>query len=580
MNILSLNNQNQPFHPRWLILSLLVLFVASAMPMINMVTPRLNSDVWAFIGLGLFGWVTHIQWSKTQQDNVVQVNALAVLGGFWLLWACVQFSLGINQAYFSYFLVSISYLLGLVLLCIWVDMWRQTGQSHRLSQAVMVAVLVAGLFEAVGIWMQMLQIPHWLSPWLNASAVFPRQSGFLSQPNLCATLMVCAMVSLIFVQPEEDNTAAKPSLWRLSALAFMMVALYATSSRTGYLEILVISGVLALVRKRLQISWIWVGLVVWLALTIALGEWLGQMGWISSQLLQASADAVSGTSAHRLRILAEVWQVIQAHPIAGVGWRQLQVTGVLTPTIDEPVDHAHNLIAQIQVELGLPGTLSLLGFGAYILLKNKPWQQLTTERTAMMCVAIALLIHSMLEYPLWHALFLFLFGLAVSLLIGGGYRMRIPMRLLQLSCAAWLVLTCWFFWDHQKAVSAYQRFLQNQTPAELIESNKSIWWNKLLFESVFMLNTRVNDNTRPLLRQIAKANANIYSQSIFVNMPLIEIMIQDGEYEVANQLVRRVCLNFPPQTMSAVLIHLAQFKEPTYTAWSAQLPPHIKNCTK
>lgn len=580
MNLLINNNQEVPFRPLWLYLALMVLFVASALPFINPVTPRLNSDVLAFIGLGLFGWVTHIQWSKVHKEPVVQINALALLAVFWTVWACVQYITGINTTFFSYLLVSISYFLGLVLLCIWVDMWVQADRVHQLTQAVMACVLIAGLLEALGIWMQMLQIQDWLSPWLNMSASFPRHGGFISQTNLAATLMVCALVSLVFCFPSNDEGAAQPSAWRLAAMVFLMLAIYGTNSRTGYLEVLVISGLLALLRKRLHVSWVWVAMVVWLMLVIAVGEVIGgSMGLLASQQLQESSDAVKGSSAHRLRILADMWQLIKAHPFVGVGWRQLQVNGVLTPTIDDPADHAHNLFVQIQVELGLPGTLSLLALIAYVLLKNKPWQGLSAERAAMMCVVIALLIHSMLEYPLWHALFLFLFGFAFTLLVGGGHRMRIPVRLLQLACAGWLVLTSWFFIDHQNAVGAYQRFGQNRVAQELIESNKTIWWNKLLFESIFMVNTPVNDNTRALLRKIAKVNANVFSQTSFVNLPLLEVMIQDREFEVANQLLRRLCLSLP-QTASAIQIHLAQSKEPAYSLWLGQLPPNIKNCSK
>ena len=41
-----------------LFLSIIFLFVGSSLPIINPVTPRLNSDLMAFLGLGLFGMVT------------------------------------------------------------------------------------------------------------------------------------------------------------------------------------------------------------------------------------------------------------------------------------------------------------------------------------------------------------------------------------------------------------------------------------------------------------------------------------------------------------------------------------------
>lgn len=573
MNIYLKVQKKSQFHSVWLFFALLVLFVAAALPTINPVTPRLNSDLFAFLGLALFGWVTHVHCDIDAERPHLELNALAILSGLWLLWACVQYIAGVNTSYFSHFLISISYFFALVLLCVWVRMWVQANLASQLTQTVMVCVLIAGLLEASGIWLQMFQVQEWLSPWLNKSASFPRQGGFLSQPNLCATLMVCAMVSLVFINASPEQNSAPPTSWRVAAMGFMMMAVYATSSRTAYLEIVIISIMLALMRQRLNISWLWVALVLWLLLAIGLGEFLVSQGLISSQLLKESQASVMGSSSHRLRILQEAWLVIQAHPFMGVGWRELQVTEVLTPGIQDPVDHAHNLFVQIQAELGLLGTVSLLALGVYVVFKSKPWQQLTGERAALMCVAMALLLHSMLEFPLWHALFLFLFGFAVSLLVGEVYRVRIPLITLKITSVCLLVLTIWFYIDHQRAVAAYERFSMDKSKEALIASNADIWWNRMLFESIFMINMPVNDNTRPILRRIATENANVFSQTVFLNLPLLEIMVQDGETAIANQLAERICLNFSADTWSAIQIHLHSFNEPRYEAWLAQIPP-------
>jgi hypothetical protein len=55
-------------------MAFLLLFVAAAMPFINPLTPRLNSDVLAFMGLGLFGWVTHTRLDVTGGRVVKGVN--------------------------------------------------------------------------------------------------------------------------------------------------------------------------------------------------------------------------------------------------------------------------------------------------------------------------------------------------------------------------------------------------------------------------------------------------------------------------------------------------------------------------
>ncbi len=576
MNTFTENEKASSKAATLLFLSIIFLFVGSSLPFINPVTPRLNSDLMAFFGLGLFGMVTCFYLPR--EATRFSLTSLGMLCGGWLMLACVQYIAGINTTYFSYFLVSTSYLLAVVLLSAWVRMWIQAGQGRLLAETVMTGVLIAGLLQAASIWLQMLQLEQWLSPWLNRSASFPRQGGFLSQPNLCASLMVSAMVCLVFLKPEEGEQSARPTPWRLIAMSFMMLAVYATSSRTGYLEVFLVSAMLALVRQRLKISWVWVALVVWQLLAIGLGEVLASLGLMSGQLLEDSRKAVEASSNHRLRILNDVWLVIQQHPWMGVGWRQLQVTQVLTPGISEPVDHAHNIVAQIQVELGVLGTLSLLGFAGFWLLKKKPWLEANGAELAMVCVVMVLGLHSLLEYPLWHAMFLFLFGFAFSLLPEETYPVRLPLWLVKGLGLVLVFCAAWFYIDHHKSLSAYERFSQNQSKEELVANNKTVWWNRLLFESIFMINAPVNDNTRPVLRNIAKENANVYSQTIFINLPLLKIKIQDGETEVANQLGKRMCLNLSDEKWKEVQIHLRSLQDPRFNTWLEQLPPDTLKC--
>ena len=576
MNTFTENEKASSKAATLLFLSIIFLFVGSSLPFINPVTPRLNSDLMAFYGLGMFGLVTCFYLPR--EATRFSLTSLGMLCGGWLMLACVQYIAGINTTYFSYFLVTTSYLLAVVLLSAWVRMWIQAGQGRLLAETVMTGVLIAGLLQAASIWLQMLQLDQWLSPWLNRSASFPRQGGFLSQPNLCASLMVSAMVCLVFLKPEEGEQSARPTPWRLIAMGFMMLAVYATSSRTGYLEVFLVSAMLALVRQRLKISWVWVALVVWQILAIGLGEVLASLGLMSGQLLEDSRKAVEASSNHRLRILNDVWVVIQQYPLMGVGWRQLQVTQVLTPGVNEPVDHAHNIVAQIQVELGVLGTLSLLGFAGFWLFKKKPWREANGAELAMVCVVMVLGLHSLLEYPLWHAMFLFLFGFAFSLLPEETYPVRLPLWLVKGLGLVLVFCAAWFYIDHHKSLSAYERFSQNQSKEELVANNKTVWWNRLLFESIFMINTPVNDNTRPVLRSIAKENANVYSQTIFINLPLLKIKIQDGETEVANQLGKRMCLNLSDEKWKEVQIHLRSLQDPRFNTWLEQLPPDTLKC--
>jgi len=141
-----------------------------------------------------------------------------------------------------------------------------------------------------------------------------------------------------------------------------------------------------------------------------------------------------------------------------------------------------------------------------------------------------------------------------------------------------LLVTAWFYVDYQKSLKVYSLSMQNPPTRVLIEANKNVWWNHLLFESVMMVNTPVDDTTRPVLRKIAKENANIFDQTKFLNLPLLKISIQDGETAVANQLAKRICKNFTPEMWTAVQQHLLELKDPRYTAWLDQLPAESRQC--
>lgn len=110
------------------------------------------------------------------------------------------------------------------------------------------------------------------------------------------------------------------------------------------------------------------------------------------------------------------------HPLFGVGFSQysgslydhaIQLQHYARPGYDR---HSHNLILQLLAETGVLGTaLILLGIGRWIL--ESIWHHTPTEENYWLYrILTILLIHSMVEYPLWHADFIVL----AALLLGMG----------------------------------------------------------------------------------------------------------------------------------------------------------------
>ena len=574
-------------HGDWrLVLSLIILLAGASMPYVNPITPRLNADLTAFFGLGLFGLVS--SFCLPAQKTKFSLNPLSLLSGSWLLIALVQWVSGLSEAYISFFLISMSYLVAVILLAAWVQLWVEAGRGTELAQAFMGAVVVAGLVCATSILLQMLQLEDLLSPWLNASPHYPRQSGFMGQPNLGASLMTCAMACLVFVGSRDDKAAA-PSAWRLGAQLLLMIGIYGAGSRTGYVEIVALSLLFIFMRRRAQISWVWCGLALWqlgLSLLIdALPQLLALLpdGFaFKQQALALTSKAVAEGAAHsanaRLDLLKEAWLLIQANPWLGVGWRRYQIAGVMSPAIEDPADHSHNLFVQIQAELGVLGSLSLLVFVAYWLLKNRPWEEAQGHQIALIGVAMSLGIHSQLEYPLWHALHLFMLGFALALLPAQTFKYAAPAWLFKSAAALLLVLTTWVTIDHRTTFSAYERYNLTGNKEQVTRGFDGVQWFRLVYESIITFEAPITPESKAYIRRVAVENANTYDQNQFVNFPLLKIMILEGRTEVANKMAARMCRSFGQETMGIIQLNLAMTREAPYTQWLAQLPEATRRC--
>ncbi len=159
----------------------------------------------------------------------------------------------------------------------------------------------------------------------------------------------------------------------------------------------------------------------------------GTSVWATTASMVFGGEArLSGSgdiSYSRYKIWWNTLALIAQHPWLGVGFGEFNFAWTLTPFPGRPVaffDHAHNLILQFGVELGMPLALLVLGLMGYAL-----WQALSNavadgrektadypvQRAAFVMVMMAAM-HSLLEYPLWYSYFLlpaaFAFGLCLE----------------------------------------------------------------------------------------------------------------------------------------------------------------------
>jgi putative inorganic carbon (hco3(-)) transporter len=142
------------------------------------------------------------------------------------------------------------------------------------------------------------------------------------------------------------------------------------------------------------------------------------------------ADGMARDYNTRMEIWVRSILTIGRHPFTGAGMGAFdpyvleQIPTVRVPLRGGGIPHAHNLLLQVGVDLGLPG---LLAYGAIIVgassLLAQAWRQgvpaQRTLATAGLAALTALLVHGLLDAPLWNSKLAFLpwplFALAVLL---------------------------------------------------------------------------------------------------------------------------------------------------------------------
>lgn len=266
--------------------------------------------------------------------------------------------------------------------------------------------------------------------------VHPGQMGEafanLRQRNQFATLTSMGLAAVIWLGATRSDV---PTRWSQAGTVLVAVLLAvgnaASSSRTGLLHLLLLAGLLVLWGGWRQPALRWLMLLVLASYSLAL--WL-------LPLLGGMDPAAHGAAARiaamqepvacqsRLTLWANVLHLISLRPWLGWGWGELDYAHFITlydnERFCEILDNAHNLPLQLAVELGLPLALlfcaSIIGFLFYM----RPWQETKPDRQLAWAVLGLILLHSMLEYPLWYGPFMMSTVLSVALLLrpteGGG----------------------------------------------------------------------------------------------------------------------------------------------------------------
>ncbi len=350
------------------------------------------------------------------------------------------------------------------------DMWSRGHERQRAARWVPVmawAWLVAGLISSVIGLCQYFGVAASFSPWISQTEAGEAFAN-LRQRNQFATLANISLLALLYL------VATIRFAERLRWLTLVSAVLLATgnaasSSRTGLLQLVLLCA----------LFWMWGGwrqvtvrrvlltAMVGYGLAILVLPWAAGFDLFSQGML-ARVRAGDQICSSRFTLWSNVLHLIAQKPWLGWGWGELDYAHYITlydgPRFCDILDNAHNLPLHLAVELGIPAALAICGAFAWWVLRQRPWCETDPKRQLAWGVLAVILLHSLLEYPLWYGPFQMAAGLCVLLLWRGvdieeppKYESNRPLtRIIQpLSAIVLIAIIAYAAWDYHRVSQIY-----------------------------------------------------------------------------------------------------------------------------
>ncbi|MFZ3128021.1 MAG: Wzy polymerase domain-containing protein [Rhodoferax sp.] len=311
------------------------------------------------------------------------------------------------------------------------------------------------------------------SPWINDAGISEAFAN-LRQRNQFATLTSIGLLTLLWQvgrRPSQlqSDTQVVRRLLLCAAVVLLALGNAASGSRTGLLQWLLIFGLAVVWRPRGQWSLLAVSAGAWLAYLVAALA----LPWVLEAVTGLSSGGLLGRFAEEAgcgsrRVLwSNVLHLIAQKPWAGWGWGGLDYAHFITLYPGERfcdiLDNAHNLPLHLAVELGVPFALVVCGVGLCWVWRAKPWSEQDATRQLAWGVLAVILLHSMLEYPLWYGPFQLAAGLSVWLLWRTPESWRFKgFGLIGSACVAIVLIAAIGFaaWDYWRISQLYLPFAE------------------------------------------------------------------------------------------------------------------------
>jgi O-antigen ligase len=288
--------------------------------------------------------------------------------------------------------------------------------SRRTVSAIASGWLCAALVSSVLALAQYFGLSGELGPWVDPTSAGEAFAN-LRQRNQFATLTSIGIVALLW-QVERGSRLSRA----IPGVVLLAIANAASASRTGVLQIGLIVALAWWWRRPLErrttVICVSAALAYGLA-AVLLPLSLQQIAGVTVQNAFARL-ATSDGCASRAVLWSNVLHLIAQKPWLGWGWGELDYAHFVTlypgARFCDILDNAHNLPLHLAVELGVPFAVLVCGGFLLWLIRQRPWQEADVTRQMAWLVLAVILLHSLLEYPLWYGPFQMAFGFSLGML--------------------------------------------------------------------------------------------------------------------------------------------------------------------
>jgi hypothetical protein len=385
---------------------------------------------------------------------------------------------------------------------------RQAGMVTPIAQSLLWVALVCAVMGAVQ-YAGWAQTPGNGFDWLHAS---PQRDAYanLRQRNQFGSLMALGLAAWLSLQPP---TWQRIPLFHWLQLGLLSLGAVMSCSRAGAISWLALAALAAVGWHKHRLT---ARRPAWVASAVAAGLFVLFSGAMPSEAplethpatVSAPAPALTRATTQaegldicesRLVLWRNVLELSLQRPWTGWGWGELDhamATQPLTGTrFCGIVAHAHSLPMQLMVEWGWPIAWGLMACAGVWLWRRRPHASTSSQALLGWALLVPLMVHSLLEFPLWYGPFQMTLGLALGLVTGPAERpASTQARTGTLGLAVLLVVgAVWGAFDYLRVSQPYlpsHLRMPHAQRAPLVEAEKTFWFRNA-FEFVQLTSTGV-----------------------------------------------------------------------------------------